>query len=167
MPVDDLGAWTPPKLRRRGGNRHFHVHNQRGWRGLVSGRDLDVLERILESKQSRLYEVETITVDIEDHANEAIEKADAAVEALRKRLDQFRSVIGNDLTSIKAASHRVQVETQAMAKRYQEASEILTSPEFERAISNAERMAVALKAISELSDTKLSVAVFNGSGGEG
>ncbi|MBK8117472.1 MAG: hypothetical protein IPK44_24605 [Candidatus Accumulibacter sp.] len=50
-----------------------------------------------------------------------------------------------------------------MSEKYKAAQEILTSPVMEKAIANAERLAIALKQISELSETKLSVAVF-GSG---
>ncbi len=47
-----------------------------------------------------------------------------------------------------------------MSEKYKAAQEILTSPVMEKAIANAERLAIALKQISELSETKLSVAVF-------
>lgn len=158
MPVDDAGVWTPPKIR----NRDFAVSPVRGRPSLVVDADHDKLSTWLNSAEAALREAEVIAVDIENHSVESTEKAINAVANLRKTLDQFRSVIGNDLTSIKAASARVQTETQVMAKRYHDAAALLTSPEFMKAIENAERMAIALKAISELSETKLSVAVFNG-----
>ncbi len=103
-----------------------------------------------------------IAMDIEQTAVEVSGAADEALRSLKATLDKFKSSIGNDLTAIKAASARVQSETQQMKQAYQTAQAVLTNPEFERAIVNAERMAVALKAISELSQTKLSVAVFSG-----
>lgn len=99
---------------------------------------------------------------IELASEEAADRAKSAIERLETHLAAFRSKIGNDLTSIKAASQRVQTEVQSMSDKYVVAQSILTSPEFEKALLNAERMATALKAISELSDTKLSVAVFGG-----
>lgn len=95
----------------------------------------------------------------------ATEAANRAIESLTK-LDtaakKFREVVRNDLTSMKATSDRVQTEVESMSARYKQAADMLTTPEFEKALLNAERMATALKAISELSETKLSVAVFGG-----
>ena len=73
---------------------------------------------------------------------------------------KFRERIKNDLSSMKAASDRVQSEVSQMSEKYKAAQEILTSSVMEKAIANAERLAIALKQISELSETKLSVAVF-------
>jgi hypothetical protein len=101
---------------------------------------------------------------IELASEEAALRAVAAMEKLDKRIVDFRSRTANDLASIKAASQRVQTETQSMAEKYAAAQNLLTSPEFERAVANAERMAAALEAISKLSETKLSVAVFSGGG---
>jgi hypothetical protein len=100
---------------------------------------------------------------IELASEEAVSRANAALTGLEDHLAKFRSKVGNDLTSIKAASQRVQTESQAMTEKYVKARDMLTSPEFERAILNAERMATALEAIGRLSETKLSFAVFSGS----
>lgn len=96
-------------------------------------------------------------------SEESTQRAQAAVERLELHLANFRSKVNNDLASIKAASQRVQTEAQSMGDKYNAAKAMLTSPDFERAVANAERMAVALEAISKLSETKLSVAVFSGS----
>jgi len=98
-------------------------------------------------------------------SEEAVSRAEAAVTKLEEHLEKFRSKVGNDLSSIKAASQRVQTEAQAMGDKYIKARDMLISPEFERAILNAERMATALESISKLSETKLSFAVFGGSNG--
>ena len=50
-----------------------------------------------------------------------------------------------------------------MKQAYIAAQTVLTTPEFERAILNAERLAKSLEQISALSTTKLSIAVFSGS----
>lgn len=101
-------------------------------------------------------------MDIEQHAVEVSGAAEDALKSLKASLDKFKSTLANDLTSMKAAASRVQSETLQMKQAYQAAQSMLTTPEFERAVANAERMAAALKSISELSETKLSVAVFSG-----
>jgi aminoglycoside phosphotransferase (APT) family kinase protein len=49
-----------------------------------------------------------------------------------------------------------------MQDKYRKAQDILTTPDFMKAIENAERMAAALEAIQKLTETKVSVAVFGG-----
>jgi hypothetical protein len=49
-----------------------------------------------------------------------------------------------------------------MRDKYKQAQDMLTSPEFLKAIENAERMASALASIQALTETKVSVAVFAG-----
>lgn len=95
-------------------------------------------------------------------ATESTVRAQASVDKLRATLVDFRGAIKNDLSSMKAASERVQNEVLQMQERYRQAQAMLTTPEFMQAIQNAERMAVALKAIQELTETKVSVAVFSG-----
>lgn len=95
-------------------------------------------------------------------AVEATERAQESIEFLRKTVNEFRNVIKNDLVSMKAASERVQNEVMQMHDKYKQAQSLLTTPDFLKAIENAERMAVALKAIQDLTETKVSVAVFNG-----
>ena len=101
-------------------------------------------------------------MDVEQVAVETSGAAEEALKSLKIAMDKFKSTLANDLTSIKAAGSRVQSEALQMKQAYQAAQAMLTTAEFERAVANAERMAAALKAISELSETKLSVAVFSG-----
>lgn len=110
----------------------------------------------------RLIMARGMAMDIEQNVVEVSGAAEVALKSLKTLLDKFKSTLGNDITSIKAAGARVQSEMIQMKQAYQVAQSILTTPEFERAVANAERMAVALKSISELSETKLSVAVFSG-----
>lgn len=95
-------------------------------------------------------------------ATESTVRAQASIDKLRATLVDFRGSIKNDLTSMKAASERVQTEVMQMQEKYRQAQAMLTTPEFMQAIQNAERMATALKAIQELTETKVSVAVFGG-----
>lgn len=105
-------------------------------------------------------------MEIETVATEAADRAGTALENLDQTVRRFRERIRNDLSSMKSASDRVQSEVAQMSEKYKAAQAVLTSPGMEKAIENAERLAVALKAISALSETKLSVAVF-GHGIEG
>lgn len=157
MPVNESGVWTPPKAK-----RCVHVRTVSGAPNALTNDDARKLNSYFNSPAGFISEVEPMAMDIENHAVDAVDKSNAAMAHLRKTLDQFRSVIGNDLTSIKAASSRVQTETQAMAKRYQEAAQALTSPEFERAIQNAERMASAMKALGEISSTRINLSILDG-----
>jgi len=95
-------------------------------------------------------------------ATESTVRAQASVDNLKKTLLDFRGSIKNDLSSMKAASERVQNEVLQMREKYKQAQDLLTTPEFVKAIENAERMASALKAIQALTETKVSVAVFSG-----
>ena len=104
-------------------------------------------------------------MDIEQVAVETTGAANGALKELKVTLDKFKSTIANDLTAIKAASTRVQSETLQMKQEYMAAQQLLTTPDFERAIANAERLATALTAIQALNETKVSVAVFNGRDG--
>lgn len=99
-------------------------------------------------------------MEIEIVATESANRANTSLENLDLTVRKFRERIKNDLSSMKAASDRVQSEVSQMSEKYKAAQEILTSPVMEKAIANAERLAIALKQISELSETKLSVTVF-------
>ena len=101
-------------------------------------------------------------MEAEIAATESVDRATVSMDRLRAAVKGFGSEIKNDLASLKAASQRVQTESEQMRTRYIAAQQVLTSPEFERAIVNAERMAVALKALADLSQTDLSVSVLAG-----
>ena len=101
-------------------------------------------------------------MELDIAATESTDRAAKAIENLDAIVKNFREKIKNDTASMKAASERVQGECARMSVQYRQAQELLISPEFERAIANAERMATALQSISALSETRLSVAVFSG-----
>lgn len=125
-----------------------------------TGFDARAIERMKPQSVQRKLWKEAVMIELA--SEEAAQRAAQAVDKLDERINAFRSKVGNDLSSMKAASQRVQTEVQSMSDKYAAARDLLTSPEFERAIANAERMASALESISRLSETKLSVAVFSG-----
>lgn len=91
-------------------------------------------------------------------ANKVIAEAKAAYD---KTLEQFRGAIKNDLASISASADRVQRENAKMKAAYEAAAGTLNSPEMEKAIANAERLATALQAISALQNHSITFAVLD------
>jgi hypothetical protein len=126
-----------------------------GWRSDVFERD-EVAECLVYFSQWK------VSMEASIAATESTARAQASVDTLKKTLVDFRGSIKNDLSSMKAASERVQNEVLQMRDKYKQAQDILTNPEFIKAIENAERMASALQAIQKLTETKVSVAVFGG-----
>ena len=126
-----------------------------GFRESVLDQD-DVVERMVYLTQWK------VSMEASIAATESTARAQASVETLKKTLVDFRGTIKNDLSSMKAASERVQSEVLQMRDRYKQAQDLLTSQEFIKAIENAERMAKALESIQQLTETKVSVAVFGG-----
>lgn len=116
----------------------------------------DVAERMVYFSQWK------VSMEASIAATESAVRAQASLDNLKKTLVDFRGSIKNDLTSMKAASERVQNEVLQMKDKYKQAQDLLTTPEFMKAIENAERMATALEAIQRLTETKVSVAVFSG-----
>lgn len=125
------------------------------WRTDVLNRD-EVAECMVYFSQWK------VSMEASIAATESTVRAQSSVDNLRKTLVDFRGAIKNDLTSMKAASERVQAEVVQMRDKYKQAQDMLTSPEFLKAIENAERMASALASIQALTETKVSVAVFAG-----
>lgn len=99
-------------------------------------------------------------MEIEVVAQESAKRVEQELARVKEAVLSFRETTRNDLSSLKAASDRVQTETLKMSKQYKEAVDMLTSPQFAQAIENAERLAAALTAIQKLNQTKLSFAVF-------
>ena len=95
---------------------------------------------------------------------DAYEKATAIVDnanlVYNKTVNDFRSTIKNDLTSISASSDRVQKETVKLAAAYRSSLSLLNSSEMITAIENAERLAAALLSISQVQPNKIAFAVI-------
>lgn len=90
------------------------------------------------------------------------------IEALQGTLDRyhdlthkFRGEVKNDISSVKAQAVATEETVNRIGKAYAATARLLTTPEFERALSNAERMAAALKAISDLNSHSITFAVLD------
>jgi hypothetical protein len=99
--------------------------------------------------------------DVSDAYDEANEQISRAKEAYDKIVAGFRATIKNDMASISASADRVKGEAAKMTLAYKNAQDMLTTPEMERAILNAERLATALTAISGLENQSLTFAVID------
>jgi hypothetical protein len=96
--------------------------------------------------------------------NEAYEKANLVISnantAYNKTVVDFRSTIKNDMTSISASADKVQKESVKLSAAYRASISLLNSPEMITAIANAERLAAALTAISQVQPNKIAFAVI-------
>lgn len=103
--------------------------------------------------------------EIMSDVSAAYEKATTDIEGARAQYDKviasFRSQVKNDLSSISAASDRVQAETAKIQRACHSAVSLMTSPEMISAIENAGRLATALKVISELESHSITFAVLD------
>lgn len=75
------------------------------------------------------------------------------------RLNKFRSQIKNDVVSIEAAARKTTEAVNRMSATYSSVIAQLNSPEMHQAIANAERLAGALAALSNLQSHKLVFSV--------
>lgn len=123
---------------------------------------LDILNNKNVAENLAYFSQWKVTMEASIAATESTERAESAINKLRATVESFRGAIKNDMSSMKAASERVQNEVSQMRDRYKQAQDLLSSPEFVKAIENAERMAKALESIQQLTETKVSVAVFAG-----
>lgn len=98
---------------------------------------------------------------VEDAFDEAKTELSRQQTAYNLLLKEFRTTIKNDLSSLSASSDRVKGECEKMSNAYRKAQDTLTSPDMERAIVNAERLAAALTAISGLENQSLTFAVID------
>lgn len=95
---------------------------------------------------------------------ERIRACDEALERYKQLVTKFRGEVKNDLSSVQAGARATEEAVQRMGKAYAATTSMLTTPEFTRALENAERMAVALKAISELQSHSITFAVLDRKG---
>lgn len=114
------------------------------------------------AKEIAFFSAWKVSMETNIIATEAAERATAAITRLDEVAKAFRANTKNDITSMKAASERVQSEVAQMSDKYKAAMTLLNSPEFATAVEQAERMAKALECISGLAETKVSVGVFSG-----
>jgi hypothetical protein len=111
--------------------------------------------------KERIREEKFIMSDVEQAYEAATEQISKANEAYNKAIAGFRGTIKNDLASIAASGEKVTVEAGKIQRQCQAAVATMTSPEMLAAIQNAERLAQALKSISELQSHKITFAVLD------
>ena len=93
-----------------------------------------------------------------EEANESISKAE---EAYHATISRFRSTIKNDLSSISSSASKTVNESEKINTAYAKAISQLTSADMEKAIQNAERLASALKTISDAKSTEVYFKLFD------
>lgn len=89
---------------------------------------------------------------------ESIKQAVATYEELVKT---FRGAVKNDISSVKASASAIENNLDRMRNVYLGTVAMLTSRDFVLAIENAERLATALKAISDLQSHSITFAVLD------
>ena len=82
---------------------------------------------------------------------------DSYVLAVKK----IRNELLNDVDSIAKATNRLKTETGKMIDSYKSAMDLWTSKEMNQAIENAERLSLALKAVSELKSNNITFTVLD------
>lgn len=85
----------------------------------------------------------------------------SALDGYRDVVTTFRGAVKNDISSAKASAVAIEENMLRMRTVYKDTAAMLTSPEFMLAIENAERMATALKAVSELQSHSITFAVLD------
>ena len=89
------------------------------------------------------------------------DEAAALWKTYEERLTQFRSQCKNDVVSLEAAARKTEDAALRMNRAYTGMFEQLNGVDMMKAIENAERLAAALKALSELQAHRLTFAVLD------
>jgi hypothetical protein len=97
----------------------------------------------------------------EEMIQEQLKALDDTVSRYNALVTKFRGEVKNDVASVKAQAVATEDTVRRIGKAYAETTRMLTSPEFERALANAERMAAALKAVAELNSHSITFAVLD------
>lgn len=97
--------------------------------------------------------------------NEMIAEQTAEVGKVLERYQEvvknFRATVKNDIAAVKASAVATEETVNRIGKVYRDTAAMLTTPEFKLAIENAERMAAALKSITELQSHSITFAVLD------
>ena len=102
-------------------------------------------------------------MNAEDCLKNGAAKVDESKNIYLDSLKKLRGEIKNDVAVISASSAKSISEIEKLATSAQEFINKMTSAEMEKSILNAERMATALQAISQLSDNKITFAIMGNS----
>lgn len=103
-------------------------------------------------------------MDLETKAVESASSVANVVDAYMGRVRDLKSRLQNDSASIKASAERIEKEMARVHQATSTAVNALISPEMERAIENAERLALALQSISETRESTVKFSVIEKSG---
>lgn len=148
----NLSAATP-------GDRGNYVWRAQDFRAWIraGGLNWNMLGKsVLQQRKEGDYHMDDINVEYEK-ANDVITRAQTAYN---KTLQDFRSTIKNDIASISSSASKVQAEAAKISLTCTAAIATMNSPEMVAAIANAERLAAALSAISQVQPNKIAFAVI-------
>jgi len=108
------------------------------------------------------FDTERIFMNVEESLRNNYESASALWETYKEKLDTFRNCARNDMTSLEAAARKTKEAAHRMVDAYASVFAQLNGADMERAIQNAERLAAALKSISEARSHQLVFSVADG-----
>lgn len=122
-----------------------------------------------EETQLELYMVNSVFIEkTEGYFMVVVEQLKENYEAIselwgkyRDKLTGFRDVAKNDLHSLEAAARKTKEAATKLTTAYADVIVQLNSEDFSRAVENAERLVVAMKALSELQAHKLVFSVLD------
>lgn len=87
------------------------------------------------------------------------EEAETLWKSYEAKLQSFRSMVKNDVSSLEASARKTTEAVQRMTKAYGDVVTQLNSDQMLQAVQNAERLAAALGALAQLQSHKLVFAV--------
>ena len=100
-------------------------------------------------------------IKAQEELENEIEQIGTLSSAYISAVKKIRGELGNDVESIAKATLRLKAETAKAVEDYRAARDLWTSPEMERAIGNAERLAKALQSVNELKSQSITFAVLD------
>ena len=87
------------------------------------------------------------------------DEANTLWQNYEKKLENFRSMVKNDVTSLEANARKTTDAVHKMNKAYGDAISQMTSKEMQTAIENAERLARAMEALAAVQAQKLTFEI--------
>ena len=105
-------------------------------------------------------DTEALLMDIIAELKSNYEEASTLWATYEKKLESFRSMVKNDVSSLEASARKTTEAVHKMNKAYGDAISQMTSEEMQTAISNAERLAQAMEALAAVQSQKLTVQIM-------
>jgi hypothetical protein len=105
-------------------------------------------------------ETEVLFMDIIAELKSNYEEASTLWATYEKKLETFRSMVKNDVSSLEASARKTTDAVHKMNKAYGDAISQMTSEEMATAINNAERLAKAMEALAAVQSQKLTVQIM-------